>query len=179
LPSEAAWARAAPPKPELPLEPFMAAMSPRRPELMRHLRRAGPMSVRRLALGLARDDKSVHREVALLTATGLVQRRAKDEVAVKWDRAVTELDLAAWRRPSGGRLQRFEPFRADCLDRAAEGLHAGAEPHQLFLADAVMLRATGLDVSRLEFLEHGALALRLSRPDVDSGRSARSGCSGS
>lgn len=79
----------------LSLEAFMAAMSPRRLDLMRHLRRQGPMSVRRLALGLGRDYKSVHREVAMLLLAGLVERRAKDEVAVNWDRAVTELDLAA------------------------------------------------------------------------------------
>ena len=79
----------------LSLEAFMAAMSPRRLELMRHLRRAGPMSVRRLAGELRRDYKSVHREVAMLTATGLIERRATDEVAVGWDRAVTELDLVA------------------------------------------------------------------------------------
>jgi hypothetical protein len=30
----------------------------------------------------------------MLTATGLVERRARHEVAVGWDRAVTELDLA-------------------------------------------------------------------------------------
>ena len=79
----------------LSLPAFMAAMSLRRLELMRHLRRAGPMSVRRLAGELNRDYKSVHREVAMLTATGLIERRAPDEVAVEWDRAVTELDLAA------------------------------------------------------------------------------------
>jgi predicted transcriptional regulator len=79
----------------LGLEAFMTAMSPRRLELMRHLRRRGPMSVRRLAREVARDYKSVHREIAMLAATGLVERRAKDEVAVAWDRAVTELDLAA------------------------------------------------------------------------------------
>ena len=79
----------------LSLEAFMAAMSPRRLDLMRHLRREGPMSVRRLAQGLARDYKSVHREVAMLTLVGLVDRLAKDEVAVSWDRAITELDLAA------------------------------------------------------------------------------------
>lgn len=79
----------------LSLESFMAAMSPRRLDLMRHLRREGAMSVRRLAQGVARDYKSVHREVALLIAAGLVERRAPDEVAVAWDRAVTELDLAA------------------------------------------------------------------------------------
>lgn len=37
----------------LDLGSFIAAMSPRRLELMRHLRRAGPMSVRRLAGELA------------------------------------------------------------------------------------------------------------------------------
>jgi predicted transcriptional regulator len=70
-------------------------LSPRRLELMRHLRRNGPMSVRRLSQELSRDYKSVHREVAMLTASGLVDRRAADEVAVAWDRVVTELDLAA------------------------------------------------------------------------------------
>ena len=50
---------------------------------------------RGLARELGRDTKSVHREVAMLTATGLIERRAADEVAVGWDRAVTELDLAA------------------------------------------------------------------------------------
>ena len=44
---------------------------------------------------LGRDTKSVHREVAMPTATGPIERRAADEVAVGWDRAVTELDLAA------------------------------------------------------------------------------------
>jgi predicted transcriptional regulator len=79
----------------LALEAFMAAMSPRRLELMRHLRRAGPMSVRRLSQELGRDYKSVHGEVARLVDAGLVERHAKDAVAVPWDRMVTELDLAA------------------------------------------------------------------------------------
>ena len=42
-----------------------------------------------------RATKQVHREVAMLTATGLIERRAADQVAMSWDRAVTELDLAA------------------------------------------------------------------------------------
>ena len=53
------------------------------------------MPVRRLADELGRDTNSVHREVAMLTATGLIERRVADEVAVGWDQAVTELDLAA------------------------------------------------------------------------------------
>ena len=51
--------------------------------------------MRRLVGELARDTKSVHREVAMLTAPVLIERRAADEVAVGWNRAVTELDLAA------------------------------------------------------------------------------------
>jgi predicted transcriptional regulator len=79
----------------LSLEAFMAAMSPKRLELIRHLRRGGAMSVRRLAAELGRDYKSVHREVAMLIGAGLIERRARDLVAVGWHRLVTELDLAA------------------------------------------------------------------------------------
>ena len=53
------------------------------------------MSVRHLLDEPGGAYKSVYREVAMLTATGLIERRAADEVAVGWDRAVTELDLAA------------------------------------------------------------------------------------
>ena len=79
----------------LGLEPFMAALSPRRLDLLRHLRRHGPMSVRRLASELGRDYKSVHADVARLTSAGLAERTARDAVAVGWDRAVTQVDLAA------------------------------------------------------------------------------------
>jgi predicted transcriptional regulator len=79
----------------LRLEGFMAAMSPKRLELMRHLRRNGPCSVRRLASELARDYKSVHGEVARLVDAGLIERTDSGEVAMNWDRIVTELDLAA------------------------------------------------------------------------------------
>ena len=54
-----------------------------------------PKPERRLTGEPRRDTKPVHREVAMLTATGLIERRAADEVAVGCDRAVTELDLAA------------------------------------------------------------------------------------
>jgi len=79
----------------LGLDAFMAAMSPKRLELMRHLRRVGPMSVRRLSQELGRDYKSVHGEVAKLADAGLIDRLSRDQVAVQWDRIVTELDLAA------------------------------------------------------------------------------------
>ena len=77
------------------LASFMTAMSPKRLELMRHLRREGPMSIRRLAQQLGRDYKSVHGETSLLIQTGLIARTAEDEIRIGWDRIVTELDLAA------------------------------------------------------------------------------------
>ena len=55
----------------------------------------GDELMRRLAGEPGRDIKPVHRDGTMLTATGLIERRAADEVAVGWDRAVTELDLAA------------------------------------------------------------------------------------
>jgi predicted transcriptional regulator len=79
----------------LRLESFMAAMSPKRLELMRHLRRTGPLSVRRLSQDLGRDYKSVHGEVARLVDSGLVERTPSGEVTVGWDRIVTALELAA------------------------------------------------------------------------------------
>jgi predicted transcriptional regulator len=79
----------------LDLQSFMTAMSPKRLELMRHLRRNGPLSVRRLSQELGRDYKSVHGEVARLVDAGLVERTPQGEVAMGWDRIVTELDLAA------------------------------------------------------------------------------------
>jgi predicted transcriptional regulator len=79
----------------LSLEAFQAAMSPRRLELMRALRREGPMSVRKLSQVLRRDYKSVHREVAMLVDAGLVDRLDVDKIAMRWDRALTQIDLAA------------------------------------------------------------------------------------
>lgn len=79
----------------LGLDSFMAAMSPKRLELMRHLHRVGSRSVRLLSQELGRDYKTVHSEVARLADAGLIQRTASGEVAVEWDRIVTELDLAA------------------------------------------------------------------------------------
>ena len=64
------------------------------------------MSVRRLAGEPGRDTKSVHREVTMLTATGPIERRAGDEVAVGWDRAVTEV---IWRRDGWLELRALSP----------------------------------------------------------------------
>ncbi len=52
------------------------------------------MSVRRLSQQLGRDYKSVHGEAARLVEAGLIERRAKDAVAVPWDRMVTAIEAS-------------------------------------------------------------------------------------
>ncbi len=79
----------------LGLESFTAALSPKRLEILRRLRAAGPSSVRALAALLERDYKSVHSDVGMLIGAGLVTREARDRVSVTWDRVVAEMDLAA------------------------------------------------------------------------------------
>jgi predicted transcriptional regulator len=79
----------------LSLESFVSAMSPKRLALIQYLRRAGAMSVRKLAGSIGRDYKSVHSDVALLVAAGLIAREAKDQVAVHWDHVQADMRLAA------------------------------------------------------------------------------------
>jgi predicted transcriptional regulator len=79
----------------LTFEDLLASVSPKRLQLLRYLRKAGPMSVRKLSGALGRDYKSVHQDTARLIAAGLIERKTKDQVAVTWSRAVAQLDLAA------------------------------------------------------------------------------------
>ena len=79
----------------LSLEAFVSAMSPKRLELIRHLRKHGAQSVRKLSGALGRDYKSVHGDVALLVGAGLITREAKDKVAVHWDHVQADMRLAA------------------------------------------------------------------------------------
>lgn len=77
------------------LEGLISTLSPKRLALMRVLRNAGPMSVRALAGRVGRDYKSVHGDVALLLAAGLLERPERDRVAAPWSRIVSEISLAA------------------------------------------------------------------------------------
>ena len=79
----------------LSLEAFVSAMSPKRLALIQYLRTAGAMSVRKLAGEIGRDYKSVHGDVAMLIAAGLITREAKDQIAVHWDHVHADMRLAA------------------------------------------------------------------------------------
>lgn len=76
-------------------EGFARVATPRRIELMKALRKAGPMSVRALSIFLKRDYKSVHGDVAKLLDAGLVDRTQSGLVEVTWDEVTAKLDLLA------------------------------------------------------------------------------------
>ena len=56
------------------IQTILETRSPRRLELLRHVRRHGANNVRKLAQALRHDYKNVHQDVAVLEATGLLIR---------------------------------------------------------------------------------------------------------
>jgi len=76
----------------LDLESMQATLSPRRLELLRHLRQHGAGSMRALASALGRDYKNVHQDVAALEAAGLLLREGRKLVA-PWDEVQASVSL--------------------------------------------------------------------------------------
>lgn len=76
----------------LDLESMLAALSPRRLELLRHVHAHGASSVRELAAALGRDYKNVHQDVSALTAAGLLLREGRQLLA-PWDEVQASLAL--------------------------------------------------------------------------------------
>jgi predicted transcriptional regulator len=70
-------------------------LSPKRFELLQHLRESGPLSVRKLAAELHRDYKNVHTDVKDLLYVGLIEETDKGLLSVPWDVIVSELPLLA------------------------------------------------------------------------------------
>lgn len=66
-------------------------------QLLRTLRAAGPMSIRRLSQDLRRDYRAVHADVQALISAGLIDRTTAGGIRVPWDRITAEMaiDLAA------------------------------------------------------------------------------------
>ena len=67
------------------LETLVAVLTPKRLELLRTLRKEGPLSVRALSKSLERDYKNVHVDTAELEAIDLIQRTEDDLVVAPWD----------------------------------------------------------------------------------------------
>ena len=76
----------------LDLESMLAALSPKRLELLRFARRTGPMSIKAISEGLERDYKNVHVDVKALLAAGLLEKDGARIVA-PWDEVSASLEL--------------------------------------------------------------------------------------
>ncbi len=72
-----------------------SVLTPRRLELLKYLRKKGPLSVRALAQDLERDYKNVHTDTQILIEVGLIERTEKGLLNVPWDVIDTHVRLAA------------------------------------------------------------------------------------
>jgi len=73
---------------------MMETLSPRRVELLRHVRKHGAANVRALAGALGRDYKNVHQDVQSLEEAGLLVRDGRRLIA-PWNEVQTSIKLAA------------------------------------------------------------------------------------
>lgn len=76
-------------------EALCAALTPKRYELLRHLRRAPAASIRALARELGRDVKRVHEDVTALEELGLIERGADGRLAMPLDEIASTIRFAA------------------------------------------------------------------------------------
>jgi predicted transcriptional regulator len=74
---------------------LFSALSPKRMELLRYLRRNGPMSARQLAKDLERDYKNVQGDIKMLSQLEIVVTDDNGKYLVPWDDVTIELTLAA------------------------------------------------------------------------------------
>lgn len=76
----------------LNIQTMLETLSPRRLDLLRHVRQHGANNVRALAQALARDYKNVHQDVAVLEATGLLIRDGR-KLFAPWDELQAHVSL--------------------------------------------------------------------------------------
>ena len=76
----------------LDVQSMLTALSPRRLDLLRHVRQYGAGNVRELAQALDRDYKNVHQDVETLLAAGLLIRNGR-KLTVPWDELQTNVSL--------------------------------------------------------------------------------------
>lgn len=78
----------------LDVQTMLDTLSPRRLELLRHVRQHGAANVRELAQTLGRDYKNVHQDVAVLGSAGLLVRDGR-KLAAPWDELQANVSLMA------------------------------------------------------------------------------------
>lgn len=76
----------------LDVQTMLDTLSPRRLELLRHVRQHGADNVRELAKALGRDYKNVHQDVATLEAAGLLLRDGR-KLTAPWDELQASVSL--------------------------------------------------------------------------------------
>jgi predicted transcriptional regulator len=74
---------------------LFSVISPKRWELIEHLQKIGPSSVRGLARVLGRDVRRVHGDVIALMDWGIVERAEDGKVLVPYDVIHADFDLRA------------------------------------------------------------------------------------
>lgn len=77
------------------LATLLSLLTPRRFEILKHLRRDGAMSIRALSKALDRDYKNVHSDVRALEEAGLVERTEDGQVQAPWDVIDAHFSLVA------------------------------------------------------------------------------------
>lgn len=77
------------------LASLLSLLTPRRFEILKHLRQHGAMSVRALSKALERDYKNVHSDVRALEDAGLVERTDDGEIQAPWDVIDAHFNLVA------------------------------------------------------------------------------------
>lgn len=74
---------------------LFAALTPKRMELMRFLKKHGPLSHRQLAIKLNRAYANVHDDVKQLLLLELIRKNADQKLIVPWDELSIAVPLAA------------------------------------------------------------------------------------
>jgi hypothetical protein len=78
----------------LEVQTMLETLSPRRLDMLSHVRQHGASNVRELAQSLERDYKNVHQDVAILEATGLLVRDDR-KLSAPWDALPGNVSLLA------------------------------------------------------------------------------------
>ena len=78
----------------LDVQTMLNTLSPRRLELLRHVRQHGAGNVRELAQSLGRDYKNVHQDVAVLESAGLLVRDGR-KLTAPWNELQANVSLVA------------------------------------------------------------------------------------
>jgi len=76
----------------LDVQTLLDTLSPRRLELLRHVRRHGAGNIRELAQALGRDYKNVHQDVVVLESAGLLLREGR-KLSAPWDELQANVSL--------------------------------------------------------------------------------------